>query len=110
MTERTGAVKNAPAKQTQEVKPQSDTVSTVQEVNKDQPAERTAEKTLDSVSAYNQNVSESFSRVGAEQEDVDAEKYISSSNKEKLLGLYQMYSQKLDVSSQENLLTTMFGK
>lgn len=66
--------------------------------------------TIDSLAAYNQSASDGMARLTQEAEDVDAEKYISDSNKQKLLGLYQMYSQKLDVNSQENLLTTMFGR
>ena len=65
---------------------------------------------IDSLTAYQQSSSDSMTRLTQEVEDVDSEKYISDSNKQKLLGLYQMYSQKLDVNSQENLLTTMFGR
>ena len=75
-----------------------------------QPDTETNANTIDSLTAYEQSTSDSMVRLTQEAEDVDSEKYISDSNKQKLLGLYQMYSQKLDVNSQENLLTTMFGR
>ena len=89
---------------------QKDGLQPVQEAVETKSVSQQKSGSLDSVSAYNQNVSESATRRTAEPEDPDAQQYLSDSSKEKLLGLYQMYSQKLDVSSQENLLSTMFGR
>ena len=79
-------------------------------VNKSRGTSGAQSNALDSVIAYNQQASENLHKFTSELEDVDAQQYISDRNKEKLLGLYQMYSQKMDMNSQENLLTTMFGR
>ncbi len=64
---------------------------------------------LDSVQAYNNISSENLSRATSSLEDLDVEQYVSERNKKQLLDLYSMYSQKMDMHTQESFINRMFG-